>query len=75
MDSEIFNPVFAEVLKLPEKLLALAKPFNSAVFLRSLGGNRSALFSTKIEGIGFPSLNTSTSSTLLFHFNALKIKN
>jgi hypothetical protein len=55
--------------------LALAKPFNSAVFLISLGGNKSALFSTKIEGIGFPSPNTSTSSTHFFHFNALKIKN
>ena len=74
IDSLIFNPVLAEVLKLAVKLLALANPFKLAVFFLSLSGSKSALFSIKIIGKGLPSLNTSTSSTACFHFKALKIK-
>ena len=73
MDSLTFSPVLAEVLKLSVKLFDLAKLFKLSTLLTSLGGNKSALFSIKIEGKHFLSLNNSISSTDCFHFKALYI--
>jgi hypothetical protein len=74
MDLSILYPVFAEVLKLPVKLFKFAKSLRIVVSSIFSLGSKSALFSTKIDGIAFPSKNSADSSTAFFHFNVLKHK-
>ena len=71
IDSLILYPVFAEVLKLPMKLLELANPLRLTKSFTSSFFNKSALFSTKTQGIYFPSKNLSASSTEFFQLIVL----
>ena len=57
IDSAIFSPVLADVLKHPVKLLSFENFVKFSVLFISSGGNKSALLSAKIEGKGFPSLD------------------
>ena len=75
MDSSMFSPVFAEVLKLPMKLLALAKPLRLTTSCLLASSNKSDLLSTKRQGISFPSKNLSSSSTAFFHLIVLNYFN
>lgn len=70
----ILYPVFAEVLKAPIKLFLFAKSLRIVVSSLSSSDCKSALFSTKIVGRGFPSKNCADLSTAFFHFNVLKHK-
>jgi hypothetical protein len=69
IDSDIFNPVLAEVLKQPQNsLLAL----NSCKLgSSSPPSKRSTLFSTKRHGNFPPSKNVAASSTDAFHLVVL----
>ena len=59
----ILYPVFAEVLKPPIKLFLFAKSLRIVVSSLSSSDCKSALFSTKIVGRGFPSKNFADLST------------
>ena len=70
IDSEIFKPVLAEVLKHPQNSLLLANSWRLGSFSTS-PSKRSALFSTKRQGNFPPSKNEAASSTDVFHFIVL----
>ena len=70
IDSDIFNPVLAEVKKHPSISLFFANSFNSF----SLGSSpkRSTLFSIKTQGILPPSENETSLSRNVFRLIILK---
>ena len=70
MDSDIFKPVFADVLKEPQKLLSFANYVRPWSFSES-PSKRSTLFSTKRHGNLSPSKNRAASSTAAFHLRVL----
>ena len=69
IDSDIFKPVLADVLKHPQNSLFFANSFNS--FSSGSPSIRSALFSTKMQGSFPPSKNVAASSTDDFHLIVL----
>ena len=66
-----FNPVLAEILKKQSNPLNSENSSNSCVLSISFLSKRSALFSTKIQGILSPSRNISVLSIESFHFKVL----
>ena len=71
IDSLIFKPVFAEVLKDPQNPLLDPNSSNSGSFSTLSPSNKSALFSTKRQGNFPPSKKVATSSTEPFHLRVL----
>ena len=74
IDSDIFNPVLAEVLKHPQNSLDWANSCREGSS-SSPFSKRSALFSTKRQGNFPPSKNVAASSTEPFHLSVLIHKN
>ena len=70
IDSDIFNPVLAEVLKHPQNSLLVANSCRVESSSSALS-KRSTLFSTKRQGNFPPSKNVAASSTDDFHFIVL----
>ena len=71
IDSDIFKPVFADVLKHPQNWPSFA---NSVKVSSSCCSQRSTLFSTKRHGNNPPSKNVAASSTDAFHLTVLYYK-
>ena len=74
IDSDIFNPVFADVLKHPQKSFSLQNSFKEESSPSPLSV-RSTLFSTKRQGNFPPSKNVAASSTDDFHLVVLNYFN
>ena len=70
MDSDIFTPVLAEVLKHPQNSPFWANSWRAGSSNSSLS-KRSTLFSTKRQGNFPPSKNDAASSTDVFHLIVL----
>ena len=70
MDSEIFNPVLADVLKDPQNSPDCANAWRDCSSCSGLS-KRSTLFSTKRQGNLPPSKNVAASSTDAFHLSVL----